>query len=62
MLLLLFYYTEPEGTSYDEKVPSWSLSYRSCIYSCLCIQCLSPLKLWVWSLLMVMCTQYNITW
>ena len=27
--------------------PSWSWSYRSWIYNCLCNQILSPLKLWV---------------
>jgi hypothetical protein len=27
--------------------PSWSWSYGSWIYNCLCNQCLSPLKLWV---------------
>jgi len=30
-MLLLFYYTEPEGTSYDEKMTSWSLSLRKWI-------------------------------
>jgi hypothetical protein len=28
---------------------SWSWSYGSWIYHCLCNQCLSPLKLWVWT-------------
>ena len=37
-------------------------SYGSWIYNYLCIQCLSPLKLWVWILLMVRCTWYNIMW
>ena len=40
--------------------PSWS--YGSWIYNYLCNQCLSPLKLWVWILLMVRCTWYNIMW
>jgi hypothetical protein len=29
--------------------PSWSWSYGSWIYNYLCNQCLSPLKLWVWT-------------
>jgi hypothetical protein len=37
-------------------------SYGSWIYNYLCNQCLSPLKLWVWILLMVRCTRYNIMW
>jgi hypothetical protein len=28
----------------------------------LCNQCLSPLALWVWTLFMARCTQYNIMW
>jgi len=40
--------------------PSWS--YGSWIYNYLCNQCLSPLKLWVRTLLMPRCTQYNIMW
>jgi len=31
---------------------SWSWSYGSWIYNYLCNQCLSPLKLWVWTLFM----------
>jgi hypothetical protein len=37
----------------------WSWSYDSCIYKYLCNQCLSPLKLWVRSLLVTRCTRYN---
>ena len=33
------------------KRPSWSWSYGSWIYNYLCNQCLSPLTLWVWTLL-----------
>jgi hypothetical protein len=36
---------------------SWSHSIW--IYSYLCNQCLSPLKLWFWTLFMARCTQYN---
>jgi len=42
--------------------PSWSWSYDSWIYNYLCNQCLSPIKLWVWTPFMVRCTQYNIMW
>ena len=42
--------------------PSWSWLYGSWIYNCLCNQCLSPLKLWVWTPFMARCTQYNIMW
>ena len=38
--------------------PSWS--YGSWISNYVCSQCLSPLQLRVWTLLMAMCTQYNI--
>ena len=41
---------------------SWSCTYGSCIYNYLCIQCLSPLMLWVWTPFMVRCTRYNIMW
>jgi len=27
-----------------------------------CNQCLPPLKLWVWTPFMAMCTRYNIMW
>ena len=37
-------------------------SYESWIYNYLCNQCLSPLKLRVWTLLMVRCTRYKIMW
>jgi hypothetical protein len=41
--------------------PSWSWSYGSWIYiyMYLCNQCISPLTLWVWTLLS---TRYNIMW
>ena len=39
---------------------SWSDGYW--IYSYLCNQCLSPLKLRVWIPLMARCTRYNIMW
>jgi len=42
--------------------PTWSWSYGSWIYNYLCYQCLSPLTLWVWILLMERCTWYNIMW
>jgi hypothetical protein len=42
--------------------PSWSWLYVSWIYNYLCYRCLSPLKLWVWTLFMAMCTRYNIIW
>ena len=43
---------------------SWSCSYGSWVYNYLynLNQCLSPLKLWVWSPLMVRCTRYTIMW
>jgi len=37
--------------------PSWSWSYGSWINNNLCNQCLSTLKLWVWTLFMAICTQ-----
>ena len=40
----------------------WSWSYWSWIYSYLCNQYLSPLKLCVWIPLMEKCTRYNIMW
>jgi hypothetical protein len=40
--------------------PSWSWSYSSWIYNCLCNQCLSPLNLWFRISLMTRCTRYNI--
>ena len=40
----------------------WSWLYGSWIYNYLCNQCLSPLKLWVWTLFMARCTRYNIMW
>jgi hypothetical protein len=32
---------------YNVKGPLWSWAYGSWIYNYLCIECLSPLKLWV---------------
>jgi len=40
-----------------ERRPSWPWSYGSWIYHYLCNQCLSPLKLWVRTPFMAMCTQ-----
>ena len=40
--------------------PPWS--YGIWIYNYLCNQCLSLLTLWVWILLVVRCTWYNIMW
>ena len=40
---------------------SWSWSYGSWIYSYLCNQCLSPLKLRVRTPFMARCTRYNIS-
>ena len=42
--------------------PTWLWSCSSWIYNYLCNQCLSPLKLWVWSPFMARCTRYNIMW
>ena len=39
---------------------SWSWSYGSWKSNYLCNQCLSSLKLWVWTPFMVRCTWYNI--
>ena len=36
-----------------------SLLWLSWIYNYMCKRCISPLKLWVWILLMARCTQYN---
>ena len=44
---------------YEPWGPSWSWSYISCIYNCLCNQCLSPLKLRVRTPFMARCTRYN---
>ena len=44
------------------KWSSWSWSHGSWIYNYLCNQCPSPLKLWVLTLFMARCTQYNIMW
>jgi len=41
---------------------SWSWSYGSWIYNCLCNQTLSPLKLWVRTLFVAKCIWYNIMW
>jgi len=40
--------------------PSWPWSYGSWTYNHRCNQCLSPLKLWVGTPFMAMCTRYNI--
>jgi hypothetical protein len=40
----------------------WSRSYGSWIYNYLCNQCLSPLKLRVWTTFMAGSTWYNIMW
>jgi len=42
--------------------PSWSRQYGRWIYSYLCIQCLSPLKLQVRIPFMARCTRYTIMW
>jgi hypothetical protein len=42
--------------------PLWPWSYGSWIYNYLCNQCLSPLMLWFWILLIARCTRYNIMW
>jgi hypothetical protein len=46
----------------DLTGPSWSWSYGSWIYNCLCNQCLSSQKLWVRTPFMAICTRYNIMW
>ena len=43
-------------------VQGQSWSYGSWIDNNLCNQCLSPLKLWDWTLFMARCTWYNIMW
>jgi len=48
--------------SLRRRGPTWSWSYGSWIYNYLCNQCLSPLKLWVWTLFMSRSTWYNIMW
>jgi len=48
-----------EQLSYYLQGLLWSWSYGSWIHN---YQCLSPLELWVWTLIMVRCTQYNIMW
>jgi len=47
---------------WEKRGLSWLWSYGSWIYNYLCYQCLSPLKLWFWTLFMVRCTQYKIMW
>jgi hypothetical protein len=44
------------------KRPSWLWSYGSLIYNYICNQCLSPLKLGVWTPFIARNTQYNIMW
>ena len=44
------------------KGPKWSWSYGSLIYSYLCNQCLSPIKLRARTLSMARCTWYNTIW
>ena len=46
----------------NDRGLSWSWSYGSWIYNYLCNQYLSLLRLWVQTLFMAMCTQYNIMW
>ena len=46
----------------SRKRLSWSWSYGSWIYNYLCNQCLSRLKLWVWTPFVGRCTRYNIMW
>jgi hypothetical protein len=50
---ILFYFKYTIGAS-------WSWLNGSYINNYLCNQCLSPLKLWVWTPFMVRCTRYNI--
>ena len=40
-----------QPNSYNKRGLSWSWSYGSWICNYLCNQCLSPLTLWVWTLL-----------
>ena len=44
----------------SSKKGGWS--YGSWFYNYLCNQCLSPLKLWVWTPFMARCTWYRIMW
>ena len=48
--------------SLKRRVPSWSWSYGRWIYNYLCNQCLSTLKLFVWTLFMSRSTRYDIIW
>jgi len=48
--------------STSQESSPWTWSYGSGIYICLCDNCLSPLKLWVWILDVARCTRYNIIW
>jgi hypothetical protein len=54
---LLFRYAMSKCTSGS----SWSWSYGSWIYNYLCNQCLSLLKVWVWSLLLYHIMLYQVT-
>jgi hypothetical protein len=51
-----------KGKSEMWRRRSWFWSYGSWIYHYLCNQCLPPITLWVWIMLMARCTRYNIMW
>ena len=53
---------EFEDTKGMHVEPSWALSYGRWIYNYLCMQCISPLKLWVRISVMAKCTRYNNRW
>ena len=61
-LVLHNIYEEFEDTKGMNAKPSWALSYGRWIYNCICIQCISPLKLWVRISVMAKCTRYNSRW
>jgi len=63
LYIILVYAFEVEfNLHFIFRGPSWSWSYGSWIYNCMCNQSLSSLKLWVWTPLMARCTRCNITW
>jgi hypothetical protein len=59
---ILHQYTDHKLSNITLLGPSWSWWYSSWIYNYIFNQCISPLTLWVWILLMVRCTRYNIMW
>jgi len=62
LAIIKFVYFTVDHQYIIDKESLWSWSYCSWIYNYLCNQCLSPLKLWVWTPYMPRCTRYNIMW